>query len=99
MFVLKNEFFYTVIFLTELNFLKGDTNINFKQITFFEIKKGFCKNHTYFFIKNMFYFSLVLLHLNNHTRLGPDMSNDIEFLILMITVLFTCFYAHIYMII
>ena len=33
-FVLKNEFFYTVIVLTELN-LKGDTNIYFKQITFF----------------------------------------------------------------
>ena len=26
-------------FLTELNFLKGDTNIYFKQITFFEKKK------------------------------------------------------------
>ena len=41
-FVLKNEFFYTVIFLTELN-LKGDTNIYFKQITFFEKKKDFVK--------------------------------------------------------
>ena len=49
MFVLKNEFFYTVIVLTELN-LKGDTNIYFKQITFFE-KQRFCKNHTYFFLK------------------------------------------------
>ena len=37
-FVLKNEFFYT-FFLTELNFLKGDTNIYFKQIIFYEKKK------------------------------------------------------------
>ena len=42
-------------FLTELNFLKGDTNIYFKQITFFE-KKRFCKNHTHFFLKNNFFF-------------------------------------------
>ena len=57
-----------MIFLTESNFLKEDTNIYFKQIIFFE-KKRFCKNHTYFFLKNIFYFSLVLLHLNNHSSL------------------------------
>ena len=38
-FVLKNEFFYTVIFFNRINFLKGDTNIYFKQIIFFEKKK------------------------------------------------------------
>ena len=31
------------IFLAELNILKGDTNIYFKQITFFEKKKIFWK--------------------------------------------------------
>ena len=32
-------------------------------------KKGFLENHTYFFLKNMlFFFNLVLLHLNNHNR-------------------------------
>ena len=46
-----------MIFLTESNFLKGDTNIYFKQIIFFE-KKRFCKNHTYFFLKNIFLFQL-----------------------------------------
>ena len=52
-FVLQNEFF-----LTELNFLKGDTNIYFKQIPLFEKKKRFCKNHTYFFLKNIIFFQL-----------------------------------------
>ena len=37
--------------------MKGDTNIYFKQITFFE-KKRFCKNHTYFFLKNIIFFQL-----------------------------------------
>ena len=46
-----------MIFLTESNFLKGDTNIYFKQIIFFE-KKRFCKNHTYSFLKNIFLFQL-----------------------------------------
>ena len=57
--------------MTESNFLKGDTNIYFKQITFFEKKKKrFCKNHTYLFLKNIYiFFDLVLLHLNNHTSL------------------------------
>ena len=62
----RTNFFKSEFFLTELNFLKGDTNIYFKQITFFE--KKFCKNHTYFFLKNVIFFSLVLLHLNNHNR-------------------------------
>ena len=51
------NFFAERIFLTELNFLKGDTNIYFKQITFFE-KKRVCKNHTYFFLKNIYFFQL-----------------------------------------
>ena len=56
-------------FLTELIFLKGDTNIYFKQINFFEKKKDFLKIiHT--FLKNIICFNLVLLHLNNHKREG-----------------------------
>ena len=50
--------------------MQRDTNICFKQITFFE-KKRFFKNHTYFFLKNIFFFNLVLLHLNNHSN-GPS---------------------------
>ena len=38
-FVLKNECFYKVIFFNRTIFLKGDTNIYFKQIIFFEKKK------------------------------------------------------------
>ena len=53
----RMNFFAEWIFSTELNFLKGDTNIYFKQITFFE-KKRFCKNHTYFFLKNIIFFQL-----------------------------------------
>ena len=41
----------------ESNFLKGHTNIYFKQITFFE-KKRFCKCHVYFFLKNIFFLQL-----------------------------------------
>ena len=60
------KFFTEEAFLTELNFFKGDTNIYFKQISFFEKKKRFFENHTYFFLKNIIFFNLVLLHLNNH---------------------------------
>ena len=67
-FVLQNEFFYRAnFFLTKLNFLKGDTNTYLKQIPLFE-KKRFCKNHTYFFLENIIFFNLVLLHLNNHRK-------------------------------
>ena len=52
----RMNFFTKWIFLTELNLLKVDTNIYFKKITFFE-KKRFCKNHKYFFLKNMIFFS------------------------------------------
>ena len=45
------NFFAERIFLTELNFLKGDTNIYFKQITFFEKKKDFGKIIHTFFLK------------------------------------------------
>ena len=45
------NFFTEEIFLTELNFLKGDTNIYFKQITFFEKKKDFVKIINIFFLK------------------------------------------------
>ena len=47
-----------MIFLKELDFLKGDTNIYFKQITFFERTTRFCKNDTYLFLKNIFLFQL-----------------------------------------
>ena len=60
------NFFTEEIFLTELNFLKGDTNIYFKQTTCFE-KERFFENHV--FLKNIFFFNVVLLHLNNHIRL------------------------------
>ena len=48
-------FLQSEFFLTELNFLKGDTNIYFKQIPLFE-KKRFYKNHI-FFLK-IFFFQL-----------------------------------------
>ena len=44
------NFFYTVTFLTELNFLKGDTKNYFKQITSFA-KKDFVKIIHIFFLK------------------------------------------------
>ena len=50
------NFFTEEIFLTELNFLKGDTNIYFKQITFFEKKKkDFAKIIHIFFLKIYFF--------------------------------------------
>ena len=39
LFYRMNFFLQSEFFLTELNFLKRDTNIYFKQITFFEKKK------------------------------------------------------------
>ena len=42
------NFFTEGIFLTELNILKGDRNIYFKSVTFYE-KKKILENHTYFF--------------------------------------------------
>ena len=50
--------FFNRIFNRINKFWKGDTNIYFKQITFFEKRKRFCKNHTYFFLKNIFLFQL-----------------------------------------
>ena len=48
----RTNFFKSEFFLTELNFLKGDTNIYFKQITFFEKKKkDFVKIINIFFLK------------------------------------------------
>ena len=71
----QNEYFYRVkFFLTELSFLKRDTNIYFEYITLFEGKKIFpAKNKIYvkihiFFLKR-FFFQIVLLHLNNHSLL------------------------------
>ena len=48
-------FFTEEIFLTELNFLKGDTHIYFKQITFLKKKKRFFENHAYFSLKIYFF--------------------------------------------
>ena len=45
-----------------------DVNIYFKKIPLFEKKIRFCENHTHFFLKKKFFFNLVLLHLNNHSR-------------------------------
>ena len=44
-------FLQSEFFLTELNFLKGDTNICFEQITFFGKKKDFRKIIHTFFLK------------------------------------------------
>ena len=44
----QNEYFYRVIFLTELNFLKGDTNVYFEYITLFEKKKDFIEKNKIF---------------------------------------------------
>ena len=59
-----------MIFLKELDFLTGDTNIYSKQITFFERATDFVKTIHIFFLKIYFYFNLVLLHLNNHKCLA-----------------------------
>ena len=56
LFYRMNFFAEWTFFLTELNFLKGDTNIYFKQITFFEKKKDFIKIIHIFFLK-IFFFS------------------------------------------
>ena len=72
----QNEnFLQSEFFLTVLNFFKGDTNIYFEYLTFFEKKKK--KSFTekikifvkiiYFFLIYIF-FQIVLLHLNNHIR-------------------------------
>ena len=69
----QNEYFYRVkFFLTELNFLKGDTNIYFEYITLFEKKKIFTEKNKIFvkiihiFFLKIFFFQIVLLRLNNH---------------------------------
>ena len=69
----RTNFFKSEFFLTELNFLKGDTNIYFEYITLFEKKKIFTeKNKIFvkiihiFFLKIYIFFQIVLLHLNNH---------------------------------
>ena len=42
------KFFTEGIFLTELNILKGDRNIYFKSVTFYEKKKIFRKSYIFF---------------------------------------------------
>ena len=68
----QNEYFYKVkFFLTELNFLKGDTNIYFEYITLFEKKRfllrkiKFLKIIHIFFLKKYIFFQIVLPHLSN----------------------------------
>ena len=63
----RMNFIQSEFFLTELNFLKGDTNIYLKQIPLFE-KKDFVKIIHISFLK-IYFFNLVLLHLNNHSNL------------------------------
>ena len=53
----RRIFLLSDFFLTELHFLKGDTNILNKYL-YLKIKKRFCKNHTYFFLKNIIFFQL-----------------------------------------
>ena len=71
----QNEYCYRVTFFsTELNFLKGDTNIYFEYITLFEKKKKFFTEKKIFFVKiihifflkTYIFFQIVLLRLNNH---------------------------------
>ena len=73
----QNECFYRVnFFLTELFFLKGDTNIYFECIALFEKKKKifteknkiFVKIIHIFFLKIYIFFQIVLLHLNSHSQ-------------------------------
>ena len=72
----QNEYFYKVkFFLTELSFLKGDTNIYFEYITLSEKKRFllrkiifFVKIIHIFFLKKNIFFQIVFLHLNNHNR-------------------------------
>ena len=65
----KMNFLQSKTFLTELDFLKGDTNIYFKKITFFEKKpRDFVKIMDIFFLKIYIFFNLLLLHLNNHSQ-------------------------------
>ena len=68
----QNDFFsQSEIFLTKLDFLKGDTNLKKKKI-FTEKNIFFPENHTYFLLKNIIIFRIVLLHLNNHTFVLPQ---------------------------
>ena len=58
----QNEYFYRVeSFLTELNFLKGDTNIYFEYITLFEKKKIFIeKNKIFVKIEPIFFLKIYI---------------------------------------
>ena len=58
----QNEYFYRVkFFLTELNFLKGDTNIYFEYITLFEKKKIFTeKNKIFVKIIHIFFLKIYI---------------------------------------
>ena len=47
----KQNIFTERIFLTELNFLKGDTNIYFEYITLFEKKKKIFTEKNKVFVK------------------------------------------------
>ena len=70
----QNEYFYRLEFpLTELNFLKEDTNTYFECITLFEKKKIFTEKNkifvkiiSIFILKIYFFCQIVLLPLNNH---------------------------------
>ena len=54
----QNKYFYRLkFFLTELNFLKGDTNVYFEYITLFEKKKIFTEKNK-IFVKIIHSFSL-----------------------------------------
>ena len=57
LFYRMNFFTEWIFFLRELNFLKRDTNIYFKQITFFEKKKILWKSYIFFLRKFFFQIS------------------------------------------
>ena len=56
-------------------------------------KNRFCKNYTYFFLKNIFFFfNLVFLHLNNHTRFWSSSLSSLAVLVISVSNLFKGFF-------
>ena len=51
-------------------------NFIWKTKRFLLGKKKFCKNHTYFFLKNIIIFRIVLIDLNNHSLNQIDSNFD-----------------------
>ena len=64
MIFLQSEFFLNRIKFSERGY-KYLFQIN-NVISTKKKKKRFCKNHAYFFVKNMIVFRTAMLHLNSH---------------------------------